>query len=51
MKSVIPCKVTYFFQFIKDAIKHLIIKPFDQLNIIPFTRTKVLVKSLLKNKF
>ena len=36
-------KLLYFFQFIKHAIKHLtdlIIKPFDLLNTIPWTRTK-----------
>ena len=29
----------YFFQFIKHAINHLISKPFDLLNTIPFSRT------------
>ena len=33
-------KVLYFFSFIKHAIKHLIIKPFDLLNIIPLRRTR-----------
>ena len=35
----------------KDAIKHVIIKPFDLLNTIPLTRPKTFVKNLLMNKF
>ena len=41
----------YFFSFIKHAIKHFIIKPFDLLNIIPLSRTKTLVNNLLMSKF
>ena len=41
LKFVISCKVFYFFELIKDAIKNLIIKPFVRLlNTIPLTRTK-----------
>ena len=43
--------VLYFFSFIKHAIKHFIIKPFDLLNIIPLSRTKTLVNNLLMSKF
>ena len=44
-------KVLYFFQFIKHAIKRLIIKPFDLLNTIPLIRTTTLVNNLLMSKF
>ena len=47
LKSVISFKVLYFFYIIKHAIKHLIIKPFDLLNI----RSKTLVNNLSMNKF
>ena len=39
-----------FYSKNSNLIKHLIIKPFDLLNIIIFTKTKTLVNNLLMNK-
>ena len=40
----------FFFQFIKHAVKHLIVKPFDLLNTISLIKTKTLVNHLLMDK-
>ena len=37
-------EICYF--YFKHAIKHLIIKPFDLLNTVPFSRTKTFVNNL-----